>query len=328
MSWEKSIWLYAIPLLLPLMLLIWRLLHIRSQRLHRHFSKRVIEATMPKGQFKISLLRYAFLMLSVAFLFLALANPQVPGKEKEVILEGSDVVFVLDISASMLANDIQPDRLSFAKRFIEQLLFEIRGERIGLVFFAGSAFVQMPLSNDHTAAILMLRNAHPDLWSDQGTSIGDALETASTLYDETQASGRLMLLISDGEDHEMDTKKKAALLQKKGIRFISIGIGTSQGALVPAEYTEGKQVISKFDGETLKEISSAAEGSFFKLSTNNEKDILTKVKAEINNQEKTKKAMMVFHEKESRFAYPLLLAILFFIAYLLWPYPIMFKTGK
>jgi Ca-activated chloride channel homolog len=324
MKWENDIWFIGLAGVVLLFFLLYLSLKRRKTLLFKNFNGANLELMHLNTKFTTDWYRAAFLMISLCSLILALANLQQPGKMNKVDVFGSDVVIALDISRSMLVTDIAPNRLSRSVRFLSDLIRQIQGERIGLVFFAGNAFVQMPLSTDHAAALMFLRNAHPDLLSYQGTAIGDALELSSSLFDDKSSAGRTVVLLSDGEDHFPESLKMAAKLKQQGVRILTLGIGTSRGGEVPfSSYESGEQqtVISAFNEANLKAIAKEGNGAYYYLDQDLDK-ILKEVTAEIQNMEKASLAMVVQKEYDSMFQYFLMIALMGYILYIIWPYPV------
>jgi len=314
----------AFALLLAAMLLV--LLRFRAKRMEQVFRKEHLIRMGISSSFSTLKTRYLFLVFSLVMFSIALANLQLPGKEAEVEQKGSDVVIALDISRSMLVRDVAPDRLSRAVRFSAGLLEQIRGDRVGLVFFAGSAYIQMPLSTDFAAANLFLRNAHPDLISNQGTSIGDALELSLAVLDQDVPHGKTIVLISDGEDHDPLSLEKVREVTTRGIQIIAIGVGTAAGGVVPFESSgfrrqaEEGVIVSKFNAANLKQIAEMNGGSYYELGPDQQTTIESVV-SEIGNMEKGAFTMHLIKEYDHMFQYFILAGLLFYAMYMIWPYP-------
>lgn len=324
MRWENDIWFIGFIGIALLFFILYSSLKRRKTLLYKHFSPANLELMNLNTRFTTDWYRAAFLLICLCASILALANLQQPGKKNKVDVFGSDVVIALDISRSMLVSDVAPNRLSRSVRFLSDLIRQIQGERIGLVFFAGNAFVQMPLSTDHAAALMFLRNAHPDLLSYQGTAIGDALELSASLFEDKSTAGRTVVLLSDGEDHFPETLDLASKLKQKGIRILTLGIGTSRGGEVPfSSYETGEQqtVISAFNEANLKAIAAEGNGEYFYLDQDMD-NILKDVTDEIQNMEKASLAMVVHKEYDSLFQYFMMIALMGYILYIIWPYPV------
>ncbi|MBK5269536.1 MAG: VWA domain-containing protein, partial [Bacteroidia bacterium] len=202
-----------------------------------------------------------FILLSVAFAVgvFALMNPRKPGGSEDINRKGIDMAIVLDVSKSMLATDLQPNRLERAKQFITRLISQMPNDRIALVLFAGKAYLQMPLTIDHGAARMYISSASPDAALQQGTVISDALEMSAKVFNNTEKRFKAVVLISDGEDHDEGAITTARELASQGVMINSIGIGSTQGSTLVDPATgeikkdaTGKTVISKLNEDELK----------------------------------------------------------------------------
>lgn len=262
--------------------------------------------------------RYLFqsflIFFSIALVVFAIANPRIPGGKKTVERAGVDVVFALDVSNSMLADDVAPTRLDRAKQVMNRLVDKFGDHRIGIVFFAGTSFLQMPLTTDHSAARMYINAALPGMITTQGTSISDALKRCNAAFDPNADKFKTILLISDGENHEEAAVDVAEELAKSGVIIHTLGIGSAQGAVIKNAVSgeikkdqSGEIVVSKLNERLLRNISATSGGTYH-LYDNTEKTV-NKLAAEINNAEKK----MIVGELEmihkSVFAYFLMLAI-------------------
>ncbi|MFC2031721.1 VWA domain-containing protein, partial [Chloroflexota bacterium] len=212
-----------------------------------------------------------------ALVIVALARPQWGSVTQMVEQEGIEVMVALDVSHSMLAQDIKPDRLSRAKMEIADLMSRLGGDEIGLVLFSGASFVQFPLTSDYATALTFLDNARPEVISRPGTAIGDAIRTALSGFDMSRASQKVILLITDGEDHGGEALAMAEAAAEQGVMLYTIGFGSPQGEPVP-EYNslgdvvgyktdeQGEVVLSKLDEATLRQIAEVGGGHYFRAS--------------------------------------------------------------
>ena len=221
-----------------------------------------------------SLLRTTLFLVAVLFLTVALARPQTGGKSTLVKREGIDILFVLDLSKSMLAKDIRPSRLQRAKLELNSLMDELRGDRVGLIGFAGMAYVQSPLTTDYAAARLFLKSMSSADVPVQGTAIGSALKLAHSMLTETEgvAKSRLVVLLTDGEDHGKELTEALALLKKDGIAVYAVGIGSQSGEPIPEEdgtgykkAKDGKTVMSRINESLLADAARATGGRYVNL---------------------------------------------------------------
>ncbi|MFZ4058815.1 MAG: VWA domain-containing protein, partial [Ferruginibacter sp.] len=221
---------------------------------------------------KYALKSYLFIV-AFALAIIALANPRIPGASGEVKRNGVDVMIALDVSKSMLAKDITPDRLTRAKQFISKLFDRIPEDRVGLVVFAGRAYLQMPLTTDHGAAKLYLSAATPDVVPTQGTVISDALKICYHAFNPKEKKYKAVVLISDGEDHDANAVKMAAAMAKEGILVNTIGVGSIEGGTILDASTgetkkdaEGNIVVSKLNEAVLQKIANEGNGMYQLLS--------------------------------------------------------------
>ena len=214
-------------------------------------------------------------VVALGFAVIAMARPQWGEREIIVEQEGVQVVVVLDVSASMLAQDVKPDRLTRAKLEMIELMARLDGDEVGLVLFSGSAFIQLPLTSDYLTARRFLDAANTDSISRPGTVIGRAIEMAALAFDEDREGAKVILLMTDGEDSETDPVAAAGEAAKEGITIFTVGFGSAQGEPVPdlgrrgnvigfKTDRAGAQVLSRLDEETLRAVADAAGGSYFR----------------------------------------------------------------
>lgn len=220
--------------------------------------------------------KIALWFVAFALVIIALSRPQWGTQVQIVEQQGSQVMIALDISSSMLAEDIKPNRLTRAKLEISDLMTKLGGDEVGLVLFSGAAFIQFPLTFDYSSARSFLQNAHPGMISRQGTAIGDAIETALTGFDETRPSQRVIVILTDGEEHEGDPVGAASDAADDGVLVYTVGLGTSQGQPIPVPGTfngntqymkdrQGQTVLSRLDEDTLQDIARAGKGRYFRV---------------------------------------------------------------
>ena len=224
-----------------------------------------------KSKFK-PVLKISMLALGLSFLILALVNPKMGTKLKTIKRQGVDIVFALDVSKSMLAEDIAPNRLEKSKQIISKIVDKLGSDRVGIIIYAGNAYPLLPITTDHAAAKMFLQNASPDMVSSQGTAINEALKLAKTFFDDDTQTNRFLFIISDGEDHEKNSNKIAKEILNEGIQTFTIGVGTNKGAPIPIKRNgkfigykkdnKDEVVITKLNVETLKEIANSGKGKY------------------------------------------------------------------
>ena len=226
-----------------------------------------------------------FLLLLIAFSLgiVAVMNPRKPGAADNSSRKGIDLAIALDVSKSMLASDLSPNRLERAKQFIGKLMSEMPNDRIALVLFAGKAYLQMPLTVDHGAAQLFVSSASPDAVPQQGTVISDALNMSAKAFNSAERRFKAVVLISDGEDHNDDAVKTAKELAEQGVMINTIGIGSTDGSTITDPATgelkkdaTGTTVISKLNEEPLKEIAKETNGIYVRLESSDAAVVLLK----------------------------------------------------
>jgi Ca-activated chloride channel family protein len=254
------------------------LLFIYNMQWKRRVRKRMGDEKLVRvltGNYSRSLFILKFVLLLAGFIFgvIAVMNPRKPG-ESLVTRKGIDLAIALDVSKSMLAADLSPNRLERAKQFINKLLAGMPDDRVALILFAGQAYLQMPLTVDHGSASLFVNSASPDAIPQQGTLISDALEKSANALNGTDAKFKTVVLITDGEDHEEGAVNMAKKLSTQGVMINTVGIGSTEGSTITDPATgdvkrdeSGNPVISKLNENILKEIASATNGAYTRLES-------------------------------------------------------------
>ena len=222
-------------------------------------------------------IKFALLMLALALLIIAAARPQYGQKEKTVKRQGIEVMFALDISNSMLAEDVAPNRLDRAKQMLSKLIDQMVDDKVGLIVFAGEAYTQLPITCDYVSAKMFLNTISPDLIRVQGTAIGDAINTSIRSFgSEDSDASRAIILITDGENHEDDAIAAAKAANEKGIKIFVVGIGKPDGSPIPIPGTNnfrkdraGNVVVSKLNEEMCREIAQAGAGMYVRCDNTN-----------------------------------------------------------
>jgi len=312
---ENPEFLYAM-LLIPVLLLIWLIL-IKTQKTNwaKFGDTKLINKLMPELSYKRKNWRFVIYTIALLSLIIALANPQLGSKLEKVKRKGIDMIIAIDISNSMLAEDIKPNRLSRSKRAISKLVDNLQGDRIGIIVFAGSAYTQLPITTDYSAAKMFLSTVSTDYISTQGTSIASAIDMGRTTFEneakdnKNTERNKAIIVITDGEDHEEGAIDQAKEAAKEGIKIYTIGMGTQKGAPVPnikngrrigyKKDKEGHTVISRFNESLLQEIASEGDGIY--VRANNSKSGLKLILDEINMLNKTEIETQTFKDYESRF---------------------------
>ena len=244
----------------------------RRRDLARFVAASLLPAVAPHLDPRRRRLRAALLVAAVAALVLALAGPQWGFRWQEVRREGIDLMVAIDTSRSMLANDVKPNRLARAKLAVRGLVEELRGDRVGLIAFAGTAFLQCPLTLDYGVFTQSLDVVEVGLIPKGGTSLAAAIDAALAAFEGRQGQNQALILITDGEDHEGDVAEAAARAAERGVKIYTVGLGTPEGELIPQESggflkdREGQVVKSRLDEETLQEVAVQTGGVFLRAS--------------------------------------------------------------
>jgi Ca-activated chloride channel homolog len=315
----------SLPLLAAMLAFYWRW---RQQTLARFADSRVMDKLLTGFSARRFWFKNALFATAAILLIVAWANPQRGvTRQQTTQQQSSDIFLALDISQSMLAEDAKPSRLDLAKSFAQKLLQALAGERIGLVFFAGDAFLQMPLSTDLAGAQMLLRSATPDLISAQGTALTPALDLAGRAFDPEAGAGRAIILITDGEDHDEGAVTKAENLFANGTVIFTVGAGTLTGAPIPTGLgtempykldEKGEVVRSRLNETLLRELAQAGGGRSFNLAQGNA--AVAAIQQEIERLPKRNIAVRSFAESESWYQWFLLPALLLLLldAWLSW----------
>ena len=301
-------------LLIPGVAILWLYIRWRRRRIAAIANPNLLSVLLPGHKSRAYLTSAILILVSIVFIILALANPVGTSKPVKGKTNGLDIVFALDVSKSMDAMDIKPSRLTRATHLISELTEKLGGDKLGLVVFAGNAYVQMPLTSDANAMKLFLANINTNMIREQGTAMESAIETSEELLfpnrnpqNAPSASSKIIILLTDGEDHEGDAIKAAQEAGKKGIRILAIGTGTTDGAPIPIyengllqgyiKDNNGETVITKMDPEQLKNIVSQAHGTFYETNDNVEDALVKK----LNSFSKGEEQFELFDLKESHF---------------------------
>jgi len=272
---KEFTWLF--PAIGVLVILFFNLLWWKKRTRKKIGDEKLVNALI--NNFSPALFNIRFIMLSLAFALgiVAVMNPRKPGGEENINRKGIDVAIALDVSKSMLATDLAPNRLERARQFLGKLMDEMPNDRIALVLFAGKAYLQMPLTVDHGAAKLFVSSASPNTVPQQGTVISDALKMSANVFDNADRRYKAVILISDGEDHDEEAVKIAKELSQRGVMINTVGIGSPEGANITDPVTgelkkdeAGNPVISKLNEDELKQIAEATNGIYIRLQGSDE----------------------------------------------------------
>ncbi len=253
------------------------------------FKSNIVNHILPHRNALQDRTKLSLFFMSIVFLILAIANPQIGVKGEKIKGQGLDIMILLDVSNSMLAEDIQPNRISRSKFFITKFLDQLKHDRVGLVLFAGSSYLQVPLTIDFTSIKMSMPLIDPSNFPSQGTNIGDAVTMAGNTLGLTESKSKAIVIITDGEDHDQEASTAIETARKNGIKVFAIGVGEEKGAPIPVgngEYKKdenGNIVMTSFNRSVLENLASIGNGSFYHLGQQG--DIVEDVVAELNKLE-------------------------------------------
>jgi Ca-activated chloride channel family protein len=266
-------------LLLPVMIALFIINEIRRRNSFKKLGETsLVGKLIPEISRIRPVIKFLFQIVALSAAVIILARPQFGSKIEEVRKQGVEVIIALDVSNSMLAEDIQPNRLTRAKQAISKLVDNLENDKIGLIVFAGDAYTQIPVTTDYVSAKMFLSTINPDMVPKQGTAIGAAIDLASRSFTPGEGKSKAIIIITDGENHEDDPVSAAEKASKAGIVIHTIGIGSSEGVPVPVgtgtkrDYlkdADGSTVITKLDEEILKKIAISAGGNYIRASNSN-----------------------------------------------------------
>ena len=310
----KFLWLLLLVPIIPAGYAI--AMAMRKRRINRFGDPRMVAQLMPhysraKGWVRIILFTLAFF-----FFVIGLARPQIGAKLSERQTKGAEIMICLDVSNSMLAQDYTPCRLERAKLAISSLVDKLHDDRIGLIIFAGSSFVQLPVTTDYVSAKMFLSSIDAGSVPVQGTAIGDAIHTAMKSFSAQSEKSRVIILISDGENHEDDAVAAARAAAQAGIRIYTVGVGSAAGQPVPVDGEvlrdkDGNIVVSRLDEKTLRQVADAGGGAY--IQAGNEEFGLNPIINDIRAMEGELFSSVVFEEYDEQYMYFFAIALILLV---------------
>lgn len=319
--------------LIPLLLLLFIFVKQWKKKARNRFAEaNLMGIVMPNYSNSKFNAKYILFVIAYALLIIGIANPQIGTKLEEIKREGIDLIVAVDVSNSMKAQDLSPNRLERAKRAMLQLVEELKSDRLGIIVFAGQAYTQLPITTDYSAAKLFLNTIDTDIVPTQGTAIGAAIDLAMESYDFEGGGNKALIVVTDGENHEDDAISAAEKAAEKGVKVYTIGMGTPNGAPIPV-FRNGKQVsyrqdnagntvVSSLNEDMLRDISSAGNGIYIRATNANAgfETILN----DLSGLEKSEFESQVYTDYEDRFQFFIGTALLLFLLSML----ISEKKGK
>jgi len=319
---------FYLLLIIPLLIILfWAYMSWKMKKLMSFGDYAIVNQLLPEFSMARNWFKAILFFTALLFIILGIVNPQIGSKLEEVKRKGVDLVIALDVSNSMLAEDIKPNRLARAKMAISRLIERLESDRLGLVVFAGKAFTQLPITHDHAAAQMFLQTISPNSVNVQGTAIGEAIYQSLKSFENneskenTKQKNKAIIIISDGENHEDDPVSAAQMAASNDVFIHTIGMGSPDGAPIPVysgykmlgfkKDSEGNTVMSKLDETTLRRIASIGNGTYTRATNI---DIgLDKIFDDIKEMEKQEFESKVFSSHESRFQYFIGFAIVLLI---------------
>lgn len=310
-------YLLALLVLLPMAFLFVWFLRTKQKKLIDFGSFRLLNKLLLDNSVFILFWKFACYVLAYTFCILALAGPQFGSRQEVVKQDGVDLMIALDVSKSMLAQDILPNRMERAKEFINEFIGKLKGNRVGLTVFAGHAYIQMPITIDYAAAKMYLKTVNPEMIPTQGTALAEAIDVSAAAFQQDSKAAKVMIVISDGEDNESGALQAAKNARLNNIKIYTIGVGKDEGATIPLANgdlkrdAEGNVVITKTNQEALKEIAQQGGGKFYMLYRGNA--IIDDIIGDIYKMEKTQTEEVAFVAYDDKFQWCIGIAIFFLI---------------
>lgn len=304
-------------LLIPVFFLIQALvLKLRARRIRKFGNEELVRQLMPSYSKSKVWVRLTLFSIGFFFFAIGLSRPQIGAKLKEHETKGAEIMIVLDVSNSMLAEDYSPNRLDRAKLAISRLVDKLRDDRIGLIVFAGNSFVQLPITTDYVSAKMFLNSISTESVPIQGTAIGEAINTALRSFSVQSEKSRAVIVITDGENHEDDPVAAAAQAAEMGVRVFTIGVGSPEGKPIPMDGEllkdkDGNIVVTRLDEAVLQDVADAGNGLYVRAG--NSEFGLNPIIDDIRKMEDEKYNSIVFEEFDEQFMYFMGIALLFFV---------------
>ena len=294
--------LFIIPILVLVRFIVWRK---RKRNLRKFGDPSLLKEMMPDVSKYRPTIKFCLLLSAITILIFMIARPQVGSKISHEKREGIEVLIALDISNSMLAQDVIPSRLEKSKLLIEDLVDHFTNDKVGLVVFAGDAFVQLPITNDYVSAKMFLQNINPSLITTQGTDLARAISLSQSCFTQREHIGRAIIVITDGEDHEGGALEAAREAYKKGINVFILGVGTSKGAPIPdgnggyLKDNSGQTVLSALNEQMCQQVAKAGNGVY--IHVDNTSDAQEKLNKELSKLQSGISDTVVYSEYNEQF---------------------------
>ena len=279
---------------------------LKKKAIKKYGNPELLAELMPEVSPKRQHLKFWLLFGAITMVIIVMAGPQFGSKLETVKRQGVEVMIALDISNSMLAQDVQPSRLQKAKRLVAQLVDKMENDKVGMIVFAGDAFTQLPITSDYISAKMFLESINPSLISKQGTAIGAAINLATRSFTPQEGVGRAVIVITDGENHEGGAVEAAKAAAEKGIQVSVLGVGMPDGAPIPVEGTndfrrdrDGNVVVTRLNEQMCQEIAQAGDGIYVRVDNSNAAQKV--IAQEINKMAKADVETQVYTEFNEQF---------------------------
>jgi len=307
-------------IIIPLLILFYAVALRKKKRAIATFGNpQLLGTLMPLRSPKREGMKFVLVMIALFFVITAIAGPQFGSKLQQIKREGVELMIALDVSNSMLAEDIKPNRLQAAKQAISRMVDKLGNDKLGLIVFAGDAYVQLPITTDYSSAKLFLQSIDTDIVPIQGTAIGSAIEMAVKSFTPESETSKAIIVITDGENHQDDAVAAARMARGKGIYVHTIGMGLSHGAPIPEKNksgdfmkdSRGEVVISRLDEDVLKAVAKSGEGMYVRASNTNVG--LNNLLDEINRMDKSLIEERIFTDYAEKYQYFLIAGLLFLL---------------
>ncbi|MEZ7498290.1 VWA domain-containing protein [Flavobacterium sp. Arc3] len=295
MELDEIKYLYLLFILPAVVVLFLYNLYWKRKKKKEFGDLELVKKLSPESSVFKPVFKLVVIVLALTGLIFGLVNPKIGTKMETVKREGIDIVFAMDVSKSMLAEDVAPSRLEKSKQIVSQIINELGSDRIGILAYAGSAFPVLPITSDYSVAKMFLQSMNTEMVSSQGTSLDEAIKLSSTYFDDKSKTSKLLILISDGEDHSDGAQAAAEEANKQGMRIITIGLGTEKGGTIPLKkngVVESYQrdnndevVVTKLNRASLETIAKATKGGY--IDGNNTKEVVAYIKNTLDKIQKT-----------------------------------------